>query len=122
MPTITIDLDLPDNANIPLDWDARGFVLEKMQEEGLLALNQTAQDADESGVEELVPDSWLTSEMQKKASENRQRLEEEARSNPPTYSHEEFLQILLNFPIADEETVKRQDEVRGHMRQWTIPR
>ena len=121
MPTITINLDLPDNVNIPLSWDARSFVLEKMYEEGLLASNLPPQIRGESGGED-APDSWLTPEMQKKAKENRRRLEEEARKNPPTYSHDEFMQILRNFPVADEETIKRQDEVREHMRQWKLPR
>ena len=122
MPTITIDLDLPDNANIPQDWDARAFVLAKMQEEGLLASDQTHQIAGESEEEEYDPDSWLTPEMQKKAKEHRRRREEKERKNPPPYSHEEFTQILRNFPVADEETIKRQDEVREHMRQWKLPR
>jgi len=120
MPTITIDLDLPDNANIPLDWDARAFVLAKMQEEGLLASEQTAQTADVTD-EDDDPDSWFTPELRRRAKENRRRLEEEARRNPPKHSKEELLELLLNLPVADEETIKRQDEAREHMRQWKLP-
>ena len=122
MPTITIDLDLPDNANIPQNWDARAFVLKKMQEEGILASDQTPQTAGESDEEEYDPNSWLTPEMQKKARENRRRLEEDARRNPPKRSKEELLELLLNFPVANEETIQRQDEAREHMRQWKLPR
>jgi hypothetical protein len=121
MPTITIDLDLPDNANIPLDWDARAFVLAKMQEEGFLASDQATQTAGESDEEDDDPDSWFTPEIRKKAKENRRRWEEEARRNPPKRSKEELLELLLNLPVADEETIKRQDEAREHMRQWKLP-
>ena len=37
---------------------------------------------------------------------------------PPAMSHEEFSQILLNFPVATEEDIRRQDEVREYMRKW----
>jgi hypothetical protein len=82
MPTLTIDLDLPDNVTLPSNWDARSFVLEK---------------------------------------ENRRRLEEEARRNPPKRTKEEMIQLLINLPMPDEETIKRQDEVREHIRQWKLP-
>ena len=121
MPTMTIDLDLPDTANIPQGWDARAFVLAKMQEEGLLASEQTLQIVDESEEEDNDPDSWFTPEMRKRAKENRRRWDEEARRNPPKRSKEELLELLLNFPVADEETIKRQDEAREHMRQWKLP-
>jgi hypothetical protein len=121
MPTITIDLDLPDNVTLPLNWDARSFVLEKMYEEGLLASSQ-ASATDEEFDGEYDPDSWLTPEMQRQAKENRRRLEERIRKNPPPMSREEFLQFLLNGPVASEETIKLQDEVREHIKQWKIPR
>ena len=115
MPTITIDL--PDSVNIPR---ARTFVLEKLHEAGFLPSEQAVQTAEDD--EDDDPDSWLTPEMRKKAKENRRRLDEEAAKNPPPLSHEEFLQLILNGPVADQETIKRQDEVREHLKQWKIPR
>jgi len=115
MPTLTIDL--PDSVNIPR---ARTFVLEKLHEAGFLPSEPAVQTAEDEGDDD--PDSWLTPEMRKKAKENRRRLDEEAAKNPPPLSHEEFLQLLLNGPVADEETIKRQDEVREHLKQWKIPR
>ena len=113
MPTITIDL--PDSVNIPR---ARSFVLEKLHEAGFLPPDQVVpivEDDDDPG-------SWLTPEMRQRAKENRRRLDEEFAKNPPPLSHEDFLQLILNGPVADEETIKRQDEVREHMKQWKIPR
>jgi hypothetical protein len=120
MKTITIDFDLPDNVTLPSNWDARSFVLEKMYEEGLLASGQASLTDDESDGE-YDADSWLTPEMQRQAKENRRRLEEEARRNPPKRTKEEMIQLLINLPMPDEETIKRQDEVREHRRQWTSP-
>jgi hypothetical protein len=116
MPTITIDI--PDNVTIPAGWDVQGFVLSKMYESGMIASDLTAP------VEEEIdddPESWFTLEQRKQFKENRRKLEEEARRNPPKMTHEELLQLVLNFPVADEETIKRQDEVREHMRQWKMP-
>ena len=113
----TITIDLPDNVSIP---HARTFVLEKLHEAGFLPSEQAVQTVEDEIDDD--PDSWFTPEMRRQAKENRRRLEEEFRRNPPALSHEEFLELLLNFPVADEETIKRQDEVREHMRQWKIPR
>ncbi|MCL2119615.1 MAG: UPF0175 family protein [Planctomycetaceae bacterium] len=41
MPTIIIDL--PDNLNVPSDWDARMFFVAKMYEAGILSSDQAAQ-------------------------------------------------------------------------------
>jgi len=113
----TITIDLPDNVSVP---HARTFVLEKLHEAGFLPLEQVEQTVENEIDDD--PDSWFTPEMRKQAKENRRRLEEEFRRNPPPLSHEEFLQLLLNGPVADEETIRQQDEVREHMRQWKIPR
>jgi len=116
MPTITIDL--PDSVNIPR---ARTFVLEKLHEAGFLPFDQAVQTAEDDGDDD--PDSWLTPEMRKKAKENRRRLDEEAAKNPRTEEERErFRRLLLNFPVADEEDIKGQEEVREHMRQWKLPR
>jgi hypothetical protein len=112
MPTITIDL--PDNVSIP---HARTFVLEKLHEAGFLPSERT-----EPSDEKYVPDSWLTPEMKRQAKKNRWRLEEKRRKSPPPMRQEDFLELILNGPVADEETIKRQDEVREHLRQWKIPR
>jgi hypothetical protein len=49
-------------------------------------------------------------------------LDEEAAKNPRTKEdQEELYRLLLNGPVADEETIKMQDEVREHMRQWKLP-
>jgi hypothetical protein len=119
MPTLTIDL--PDNVNIPANWDAQAFVLEKMYEAGLVMPEQAAQTVEEPDEVDDDPDSWFTPEMRKKAKENRRRLEEEVRRNPPKRSKEEVLQMLINLPMPDEETIKRQDEVREHIKQWKLP-
>ena len=123
MPTITIDL--PDNLNVPANWDARVFFATKLYEAGFLSSDQAAQTAgmpprvfiesveDATPVEESNRESWFTPEERAQFRENRRRLEEE---------WEEYYQFLLNFPVADEEDIKRQDEVREHMRQWKLPR
>ena len=120
MPTITIDL--PDNVTIPAGWDAQAFVLSKMYESGMIA-SQPAAQVEEKDDDEIDddPDSWFTLEQRKQFKANRRRLEEELKKNPPKISREELTQIILNFPVADEETIKRQDEVREHMKQWKIP-
>ena len=113
----TITIDLPDNVSVP---HARTFVLEKLHEAGFLPLEQVEQTVENEIDDD--PDSWFTPEMRRQAKENRRRLEEEFRKNPPAMTREEFLQFVLNGPVADEETIKRQDEVREHLRQWKIPR
>jgi hypothetical protein len=65
-------------------------------------------------------ESWFTAEERAQFRENRRRLEEEWAKNPPPLSKEEFLQSILNGPVADEETIQRQNEVREEMRRWTI--
>ena len=114
MPTITIDL--PDSVNIPR---ARTFVLEKLHEAGFLPSEQAVQTAEDDGDDD--PDSWLTPEMRKKAKENRRRLDEEAAKNPPKRSKEEMLQILLNGPVADEETIQTLEEIQEMRQRWTSP-
>jgi len=123
MPTITIDL--PDNVTLPVDWDAQAFVLSKMYESGLIASPPAAQfeeKIEEQEDDEIDddPDSWFTLEQRKQFKENRRRLEEELKKNPPKMSREEFTELLLNMGVPDEETIKRQDEVREHMKQWKI--
>jgi hypothetical protein len=118
MPTITINL--PDNLNVPLDWDVQSFLAEKMYEAGFLTFEPAVQTID---IPPPVSDSesWFTPEERAQFRENRRRLDEEAARNPLPYTYEEYRQILLNFPVADEEDIKRQDEVREHMRQWRLP-
>jgi len=116
MPTLTIDL--PDKTNV---LHARTFVLEKLHEAGFLPSDQAEQTIEED--DDCDPDSWFTPEMRRKAKENRKRWEEEYAKNPPPLSHEEFLQLLLNFPVASEEAIKQQDEASEHIRrQWRTPR
>ena len=132
MPTITIDL--PDNLNVPANWDARAFFATKLYEAGFLSTVQVAQTAGVSPktcvepVEDSVPEeetkreSWFTPEQRAQFRENRRRLEEEWAKNPQTKEEREtYYQFILNFPVATEEDIKRQDEVREHMRQWRIP-
>jgi len=115
MPTITIDL--PNNVSAS---HARTFVLERLYEAGFLPSEQDLPTTEDEVDDD--PDSWLTPEMQKQAKANRRRWEEEFRRHPPPLSHEDFLQFVLNGPVASEETIKRQDEVREHLKQWKIPR
>ena len=117
MPTITIDL--PDTMNVPSDWNVQTFVLEKMYEAGFLP-------SDAEFVKDSVPackesESWFTPEERAQFRANRRRLEEEAAKNPPSMSKEEFHQVLMNFPVATEEDIQRQNEVREHIEQWKLP-
>ena len=115
MPTLTIDL--PESVNIPR---ARTFVLEKLHEGGFLPSNQAEQSIEDEVDND--PDSWFTPEMRRKAKENRKRWEEEAAKNPRTEEDRaRFHRLLLNFPVADEEAIKMQDEASEHLRQWKIP-
>jgi len=114
MPTLTIDL--PDSVNIPR---ARTFVLEKLHEAGFFP-----SDKAEQSIEDEVdndPDSWFTPEMRRKAKENRKRWEEEARRNPPKRSKEEMLQLLINLPMPDDETIKTLEEIQEMRQRWTSP-
>lgn len=114
MPTLTIDL--PESVNIPR---ARTFVLEKLQEGGFLPSNQAEQTIEDEVDDD--PDSWFTPEMRRKAKENRKRLEEEARRNPAKRSKEEMLQLLINLPMPDDETIKTLEEIQEMRQRWTSP-
>jgi hypothetical protein len=130
MPTITINL--PDNLNVPSNWDARMFVAAKMYEAGILSSDQAAQSVGvplpefAESARDYVPEnaeseSWFTLEQIAQFKENRRRLDEKLAKNPPPMSNEEFLQFLLHFPVADDETIQRQDEVREDMKRWKLP-
>ena len=117
MPTITIDL--PDTMNVPSDWNVQTFVLEKMYEAGFLP-------SDAEFVKDSVPackesESWFTPEERAQFRANRQRLEEEAAKNPPSMTKEEYHQILLNGPVADEEEIQTLEEIQQMRRQWVSP-
>ena len=115
MPTLTIDL--PDSVNVSY---ARTFVLEKLHEAGFFPSDKSEQTVEDEVDDD--PDSWFTPEMRRKAKENRRHWEEEARKNPRTEEDRARLhRILLNFPVADEEAIKMQDEASDHLRQWKIP-
>jgi hypothetical protein len=45
---------------------------------------------------------------------------EEKRKHKPKMSREEFHKLLLQCPVADEETIKRQDEIRQEIQKWRI--
>ncbi|MDR0609633.1 MAG: hypothetical protein LBG58_05940 [Planctomycetaceae bacterium] len=45
-------------------------------------------------------------------------IEEKRKHKPMT--HKEFLDFLKHGPVADEETIKMQDEVRREMNQWKV--
>jgi len=95
------------------------FVLEKLHEGGFLPSDQAEQSIEDEVDDD--PDSWLTPEMRRKAKENRRRLEEEARRNPPKRSKEEMLQLLINLPIPDDETIKTLEEIQEMRQRWTSP-
>ena len=140
MPTIIIDL--PDNLDVPSNWDARVFVAAKMYEAGILSSDQAAQTIGVSqpafleSARDYLPEpefhepanptpelwltSWFTPEHIAQFKENRRRLEEEYAKNPPPMTKEEFMQFILNGPIADEETIQSQDEIRKDMKQWAL--
>ncbi len=131
MPLITINL--PDNLNVPSNWDARMFVAAKMYEAGILSSDQAAQSVglpQQKFIEsarDYVPvapesesESWFTLEERAKFKENRRRLDEEYSKTPPPVSKSEFIQFLVDGPVADEETIRRQDEIREDMKRWTL--
>jgi hypothetical protein len=142
MPTITIDL--PDDLNVPSNWDARMFFVAKMYEAGFLSSDQAAQtvgvspptffdsarghlpepanpEPESQEPESQDTESWFTPEQIAQFKENRRRLEREL-DNPQTKKNqEELYQLLLNGPVADEETIRRQDEIREEMMRWTLP-
>ena len=64
--------------------------------------------------------SWFTEEEREQFRQNRLRLDEELKRNPPKMSREELNQLLLNGPVADEETCKRYDEIQEMRRRWTM--
>ena len=117
MPTITIDL--PDCLNVPANWNAQTFVLEKMYEAGFLLSD--VESVKDSAPANTESESWFTPEERAQFRANRWRLEEELNDSQAKKNQEELYQLLLNGPIADEETIKRQDEVREHIRQWKLP-
>ena len=117
MPTITIDL--PDCLNVPSNWNAQTFVLEKMHEAGFLPSD--VESAEVSAPANTESESWFTPEERAQFRANRRRLEAELDDSQAKKNQEELYQLLLNGPVADEETIKRQDEVREHIRQWKLP-
>ncbi len=127
MPTHTFDL--PDYLNIPADWDARLFVLAKLSEDGTISeddaakaagvpLKKTVEPEDEVDDD---PDSWFTLEQRKQFKENRRRLEEHFAKNPPKMSREEYLQLILNGPVATEEEVQAMEEIQEMKKRWKSP-
>ncbi|MCL2304949.1 MAG: hypothetical protein FWC43_06355 [Planctomycetaceae bacterium] len=126
MPTVTIDL--PDNLNVPSNWDVRAFLMTKMHEAGILSPDSVCV-APPSFVEpvwgyipmEDDPDCWFTPEQIAQVKENRRRLEEEWAKNPPPLSREEFHQVLLNGPVATEEEIQALEEIQEMRRQWVSP-
>ncbi|MDR0705821.1 MAG: hypothetical protein LBF88_12670 [Planctomycetaceae bacterium] len=44
----------------------------------------------------------------------------EKRKHKPKMSREKFLELLLQCPVADEETINRQDEIRQELQKWRI--
>ena len=117
MPTFTIDL--PDNLNIPSNWDIRTFVIQKIHEEGMFPSDQAGQGEDDTV--DPDPDSWFTLEQRKQFRENRRRLEEEVTKNPPRMTHEEYYQLLMNGPVATEEEIQVLEEIQEMRRQWKSP-
>ena len=120
MPTFTIDL--PDNLNIPADWDAQSFVLTKIHESGMFSLGRGAQEDDDDIEIEDDPDSWFTIEERKQFVRNRRRLEKEFEKNRKTDAeHEEYYQFILNFPVADEEEIQALEEIQEMRQRWVSP-
>jgi len=109
--------------NVPANWDAQRFFVTKMYEAGFLSTDQTEETvAEDIPASDTKRESWFTPEQHAQFRENRRRLEEEWAKNPQTEEErEEFYRLLLNGPVADEETIRMQDEVREHMRQWKLP-
>jgi hypothetical protein len=118
MPTITIDL--PDNLNVPSNWDVQLFLTTKMLEAGFLDSDQAVPSVVVESAVDDDADSWFTPEERAQFKENRRRLDEKYAQNPPPMTKEEFKQFLLNGPVADEETIQRQNEVREDMKKWTL--
>jgi len=120
MPTFTIDL--PDNWNIPANWDARSFVMKKLYEAGMISSDQVAPSAEEDNAEvDVDTDSYFTPELREQIARNRKRLDEEYAKNPPKRSDEEYHQLLLNGPVADEEEIQALEEIQEMRRRWTSP-
>ena len=125
MPTVTIDL--PDNLNVPANWDARTFFVTKMYEAGFLSFDQAAQTADVAPstfvepVNDTENESWFTPEQRAQFRANRRRLEENLARNPHPMSREEYYQVLLNGPIADEEEIQTLEEIQEMRKRWVSP-
>ena len=114
--------------DIPANWDAQSFILTKMYESGMFTSDQVAQAvgdapvAEDEGEVDTHPDSWFTREEREQFAKNRKQLEGEfAKKRMTDEEHEEYLQLVFNYSVADAETVQRQDEVREHMKQWINP-
>ena len=117
MPTITIDL--PNNLNVPADWDAQMFFVTKMYEAGFIP--SATESVSDSVPADRDSESWFTPEEHAQFRANRQRLEEEAAKNPPQISREEYHQILLNGPVADDEEIQTLEKIQEMRKQWVSP-
>ncbi|MDR1963447.1 MAG: hypothetical protein LBQ50_06685 [Planctomycetaceae bacterium] len=63
----------------------------------------------------------ITQEQREQFRQHRENLVTEFQKNcKPKMTHEEFLEFLEQGPVADEETIRMQDEVRMEMSQWKI--
>ena len=131
MPTITIDL--PDHVSLPVNWDAKSFFATILYKESILSSSHVdiavsisptvlAEPAKDYTPVEPESDSWFTPEQHAQFRENRRRLEEKWANDPDTEKdQEELYQLLLKGPVADEETIQMQNEIREHMKQWKLP-
>jgi hypothetical protein len=119
MPTITIDI--PDSLNIPPDWNAQMFVLEKMYEAGFIPSDQAPQTDKDCIPANAALESWFTPEEHAQFRENRRRLEEKFNSPQTQREQEELYQLLLNGPVADEEEIQTLEEIQRMRRQWKLP-
>jgi hypothetical protein len=120
MPTITIDL--PDNLNVPADWDVQMFLTEKMYEAGFLTYDHAVESISEPSPDSITvnsdSESWFTPEQRAQFRENRRRLEEEWAKNPPPLSKEE---LVRNCPVASEEEIQNWEEIQEMRRRWVSP-
>ena len=111
------------------------FFITKMYEAGILSSDQAAQtvgvsqpqfiesargylpnptipESETHKVETDDTESWFTPEQIAQFKENRRRLDKEYEKNPPPLTHEEFQQVLLNGPVADEEESRTLEEIQ----------
>ena len=115
----TFTINLPDNLNVPSNWDAQTFVLEKLYADGLVPSCPAVQTV--VNEEDDDPDSWFTPEERKQFKENRRRLEREFENTWTDKDQEELYQLLLNGPVADEEEILELEEIQEMRRRWTSP-